>query len=180
VETLTKHSSDELLIALLRSRDSNAVTLLYEKYSSALYGMIVRIVRIRELAEEVLQDVFVKAWRNFDSYDATKGRLYTWLINIARYAAIDATRSSAFNRPNHQPIDSLLSIVDTRQRALLNTDIIGVEQLTKILPPDLKTLIDLLYFEGYTQAEAAEYLGIPVGTVKTRVRAAIKLLRALF
>ena len=180
MEIFILHNADETLIELLRSRNARGGVLLYEKYSSALYGMIMRIVRVRELAEEVLQDTFTKAWRNIDSYDAARGRLYTWLLNIARHAAIDATRSSYFNRPVHQPLDNVSMLVDTQQKVLLNTDTIGVRHFTKNLPPDLKTLIDLLYFEGYTQAQAAEYLGIPIGTVKTRARAAINLLRNYF
>ena len=83
----TLRNADETIIELLRSRNADGVSLLYDKYSGALFGTIVRVVQSKELAEEVLQDTFTKAWRNIDSYDTSKGRLYTWLINIARNAA---------------------------------------------------------------------------------------------
>ena len=81
---MTPITADESIIELLRRQEMNGISLLYDKYSAALFGVILRVVNNREIAEEVLQDTFTKIWRNFDSYDGTKGRLFTWLINIAR------------------------------------------------------------------------------------------------
>jgi RNA polymerase sigma-70 factor, ECF subfamily len=172
-------NADETIIELLRSRDAEGVSLLYDKYSSALFGVIFRVVHSKELAEEVLQDTFTKAWRNIDSYDTSKGRLYTWLINIARNSAIDATRAKNFKQQN-QPLDNVVNTIDTQQSTSINPDTLDIRRLTENLPPDYKVLVDLIYFQGFTQAEAAEHLSMPIGTVKTRLRAAMSTLKQLF
>ena len=179
MDTLDLRNADETIVELLRSRNADGVSLLYDKYSSALYGTILRVVRSKELAEEVLQDTFTKAWRNIESYDTSKGRLYTWLINIARNTAIDATRAKNFKQQN-QLLDNVVNTIDTQQSTSLNPDTLDVRRLTESLPPDYKVLVDLIYFQGFTQAEAAEHLSMPLGTVKTRLRAAMSALKQLF
>jgi RNA polymerase sigma factor (sigma-70 family) len=176
---MTQLIADDFIIEGLRQGDANAVSLLYDKYAAALLGTIIRVVPNREIAEEVLQNVFLKAWKNIDSYDSNKGKLYTWLINIARNAAIDATRQKGYNRQN-QDIENVVNSIDTHQSVSLNPETLDLKELTKHLSSDYKNLIDLIYFQGYTQAEAAEYLGIPLGTVKTRLRTAINKLKELF
>ena len=173
------NSADEFLIESLRSRETSALSLLYDKYSGALFGAILRVVHSNEIAEEVLQDTFTKVWRNFDSYDTSKGRLFTWLINIARNSAIDATRQKGFNRQN-QPLENVVNSIETPRSASLNPEAIDMRQLTDKLSPEYKDLIDLIYFQGYTQSEAAETLNIPLGTVKTRVRTAMVRLKEFF
>ena len=175
----TPRSSDEHIIELLSRQDAQGLSLLYDKYSGALFGTIVRVVRSNEIAEEVLQDTFTKAWRNFEKYDTTKGRLFTWLINIARNSAIDATRGKGFNQQN-QSLDNVVNTIDTQQSTSINPETMDMRALTEKLAPEYKSLIDLIYFQGYTQAEAAETLNIPLGTVKTRVRAAMVRLKELF
>ena len=179
MDTFAIKNTDETIIELLRSRHSDGVSLLYDKYSGALYGVILRVVHSREIAEEVLQDTFTKAWRNIDSYDTGKGRLYTWLINIARNAAIDATRAKNFNRQN-QDLDNVVNTIDTQQSTSINPDTLDIQRLTEKLAPEYKVLVDLIYFQGFTQAEAAEHLSMPLGTVKTRLRAAMLMLKQLF
>ncbi|MBL7814931.1 MAG: sigma-70 family RNA polymerase sigma factor [Saprospiraceae bacterium] len=175
----TRPSNDEQIIALLRLHDTSGMSLLYDKYSGALFGAILRVVHSQEIAEEVLQDTFTKAWRNFESYDNSKGRLFTWLINIARNSAIDATRQKGFNRQN-QSLENVVNTIDTQQSTSINPETIDMKQLTERLSPEYKDLIDLIYFQGYTQSEAAEALNIPLGTVKTRVRAAMVRLKEFF
>ena len=176
---ITTPTSDEYIIDLLRHRDTKGVSLMYDKYAAALLGVVTRVVHSKEIAEEVLQDVFSKAWRNFESYDASKGKLFTWLINIARNASIDATRAKGFNRQN-QTLENVVSSIDEQYQTITNPDTMDVRSLAQKLSPDQYALIDLIYFKGYTQAEAAETMQIPLGTVKTRVRTAIGLLRTLF
>jgi RNA polymerase sigma-70 factor, ECF subfamily len=171
--------TDDVLIELIRNRNPHCVSALYDAYSKALFGVIFRIIQNRELAEEVLQDTFTKAWRNIDSYDTKKGRLYTWLVNIARNAAIDATRAKHFKFAQ-TPIDFALNTINERHYQTMNTDTIGIQNLTEILPIHHKTLIDLIYFQGFTQLETAEYLAIPLGTVKTHLRAAMSQLKQAF
>ena len=168
----------DLLIHRLKQQDRAAIGELYDAYSGALFGVVVRIVQSRELAEQVLQDTFVKAWRNGASYDASKGRLFTWLLNIARNTAIDATRTAHFQ--HYRKTDSLDNLVHKPGGESINPDHLGVKEVVSRLDEKYKSLIDFVYFKGYTQEEIAEETGIPLGTVKTRLRYAIGELRRLF
>lgn len=170
--------STDTLIERLKQQDASALSELYDAYSGALYGVVLRIVRTPETAEQVLQDVFLKAWRNIEHYDPAKGRLFTWLVNIARNAAIDAVRSAQYRQ--QQKTDALETLVHHPGGQGIHTDHIGVRELVAQLEEKHRTLIELLYFQGYTQEEAAEAVGIPLGTVKTRVRRALRELRRAF
>lgn len=171
-------SLQDNLIERLKQRDASALSELYDAYSGALYGVVLRIVRTPEVAEQVLQDVFLKAWRNIEAYDPAKGRLFTWLVNIARNAAIDAVRSASYRQ--QQKTDSLETLVHSPGGQGVHPDHIGLRELVAQLEEKHRTLIELLYFQGYTQEEAAEAVGIPLGTVKTRVRWALRELRRAF
>lgn len=166
------------LINRLKQQDRAAIGELYDAYSDALFGVVLRIVQSRELAEQVLQDTFVKAWRNGASYDASKGRLFTWLLNIARNTAIDATRTSYFQ--HYRKTDPLDNLMHKPGGESVNTDHLGVKEVVNRLEEKYRSLIDLVYYQGYTQEEVAEETGIPLGTVKTRLRYAIGALRKLF
>ncbi|PSR56906.1 RNA polymerase subunit sigma-70 [Adhaeribacter arboris] len=170
--------SEEELVARLRVPEDAAVAQLYDMYSAALYGVILRIVKDTEVAEDVLQECFVKIWSSFSSYDASKGKLFTWLINIARNLAIDKIRSRQYR------VGSKTQTLDKSQQYTADStgfrpEHIGVKELTEKLNPDQKKVIDMMYFDGFTQSEVAEVLEIPLGTVKTRARAAIKALSKL-
>jgi len=165
-------------ILRLKQQDQSVVGDLYDAYGGALYGVVLRIVNSPELARQVLQDTFLKVWRNAAAYDPDKGRLFTWLVNIARNTAIDATRSAQFRQ--QQKTDSTDALVHKPGGYSLNPDLIGVRELVGRLDEKYRLLIDLMYFQGYTQEEAAEETGIPLGTIKTRLRYAIGELRRLF
>lgn len=169
---------NQQLITRLQQQDRAAVGELYDAYGGALFGVVLRIVHSRELAEQVLQDTFVKVWRNISSYDASKGRLFTWLLNIARNTAIDVTRSAHFQQS--RKTDSLDNLVHTPGGESLNPDHLGLREVVGRLDAKYQLLIDLVYFKGYTQEEAAEETGIPLGTIKTRLRYAISELRTQF
>lgn len=164
------------LVQRLQNHDEAAMTVLYDKYSAALYGVILRIVKSEALAEDVMQESFVKIWSSMGQYNQEKGRLFTWIINIARHAAIDKIRSKEFRvgskkRPiEDSPANYFHSQYDVRP------DDIGIKELVGKLNPEQKKIIDMMYFDGYTQSEVAEELAIPLGTVKTRTRAAMKFL----
>lgn len=166
------------LILRLKENDREVLGELYDAYGGALFGVVVRIVQSRELAEQVLQDTFVKVWRNGASYDASKGRLFTWLVNIARNTAIDATRTSHFQ--HYRKTESLDNLVHRPGGDTLNPDHLGVREVVNRLDEKYRTLIELVYFQGYTQEEAAEETGIPLGTIKTRLRYAIGELRKVY
>lgn len=173
------NTSDDFLIAALRDSDSKAIDLLYAKYSGALYGVVLKIVHSEELAEEVIQDVFVKVWKNISGYDPNKGRLFTWLLNIARNTAIDYTRLKSFSQKK-QSIETTEHALNNEGNIGINPDTIGLRDLIKKMPEEYRVLLDTVYFQGFTHAEASEALQVPLGTVKTRIRAAILQLRQKF
>ncbi len=169
---------EEKLVALLKGQDKKGLEILYERYAAALYGVVFRIVGSQTLAEDVLQESFVKIWQKIDHYDASKGRLFTWILNIARNSAIDLTRSKSYKQSG-KVLEIDYSVYEKAGMSM-NTDQIGLKEIINRLKPEHKNIIDLVYFNGYTQAEVAEELNIPLGTVKTRLKIAMKQLRAIF
>ena len=170
--------AEEELVSLLKSGASNGITILYENYSSALYGIIQRIVNSDEAAEDILQEAFVKIWNNIEKYDRSKGKLFTWLVNIARNCAIDSLRVKDYNiKSKIQSIDNSVRGINRQHKVYTQIDHIGIKEIVDKMKPEHKILIDKLYFEGYTQEETAKELNIPLGTVKTRIRTAMNLLR---
>jgi RNA polymerase sigma factor (sigma-70 family) len=154
---------------------------LYDNYSAALYGVIHRIVLDEETASDVLQEAFVKIWNGIKSYDPTKGKLFTWMLNICRNMAIDKTRSKDFNNSQkNQSTEIVVNQMGRLKTENIKPDQIGLMELVDKLDPNEKLLIDLMYFKGYTQAEIAEEYNIPLGTVKTRLRSATMNLRKVF
>lgn len=173
--------TEQLLVDGLRNKDQSAFEDLYHSYSGALLGIISVIVKQEEEAEDILQDTFVKISNSIHSYDANKSRLFTWMAMITRSKALDYIRSSPNRQSNKQEsLENLLAEVNNKHYTHYNTDTIGIKALTAILTVQQKEIIDLIYFQGYTHAEVAEKLNIPVGTVKTRIRAAILTLRKHF
>ena len=165
------------VVTLLKQGDKKAVSIAYQNYADALFGIIVRIVKSKEIAEEVLQDTFVKIWGNASKFDESKGRLFTWFANIARNSAIDMVRSAKYR--NLQKTDSLDNPVYTNVDPNTNMEIkdAGLEKVINSMDEKYRLIIDKLYFEGYSHSELSKELGIPLGTVKSRLRLAIKELR---
>lgn len=157
---------------MLKQRDQGAFSYLYDHYSGSLYSIILNIVPDRDLASDVLQEVFVKIWKQIESYDTTKGRLFTWMLNVARNASIDAVRSKGYQK-NQQNRELTENVYDAGGSTEINTDRIGLKKIVNNLKDDYKIIINLSYFEGYTQDEISKMLGIPLGTVKTRMRSAL-------
>lgn len=169
--------SEQTLIERLQQGERAAFAELYDRYGKNLYVVIFKIVRSEPDAENLLQDTFVKIWRNIGRYHAEKGRLYTWLVIIARRLALDFVRSAYFLEK--QMIQSAETAVSVESPApeMQRLDHIGLEHAIGRLDPPLKQLIDLQYFKGYTQQEVADETGLPLGTVKSRTRAALLHLR---
>jgi len=167
------------IVALLKERKKEAISLVYDNYSPALYGLIVRIVNTRENAEEVLQNVLLKVWNNSDSYDASKGRLYTWLVNIARNSAIDYTRSAKFKaEKKSNPFD--INVYNNNEAYVSDekSKDPGLEKVITNLDVKYQKIIELVYFKQFTQREIVDELNIPLGTVKSRLRIALRELRS--
>lgn len=176
----TKKYSEEELVYALRQRDQDAFSYLYDNYAGALFGLIGKMVSSRELAEDILQEAFVKIWNNFGNYDAVKGRLFTWMMNLTRNLAIDTLRSKGFKKQakiygDENSVNNISGNMDVAGKF----DAIGVRKQVSLLRPDQQQVIDLAYFGGFTQDEISKQLGIPLGTVKTRMRAAINELRKI-
>jgi RNA polymerase sigma-70 factor (ECF subfamily) len=168
------------LIELLRAHDQAAFSYLYDHYSAAIYGIITRIVPEEESAEDILQETFVKIWNHFASYDSSKGRLFTWLVNIARNLAIDHTRSKLYRAgQKNQSLSNSVGKINRQQSSSQNIDVIGLKEFVEKLKPEHREIIDMLYFGGCTQEEVSKELSMPLGTVKTRTRAALQQLREL-
>lgn len=142
--------------------------------------MITRIVRDEDVAEEVLQDVFLKFWDKIDAYDSSKGRLFTWMLNIARNQAIDKTRSKEISKGRKtDDIDNLVGKIDKAEFDEQKVEAIGLKEVLIKLTDDQRFVIEKLYLEGYTQSEVSEEYNIPLGTVKTRTRMAMTELRTI-
>ena len=170
--------SEQELVALLQQRNEKAFAYLYDNYSGAIYGIINSIVTDKEIANDVLQNVFVNIWRKIESYDASKGRLFTWMLNIARNASIDEVRSKGFK--DSQKNQSLNENVDIAG-AVTGPDIddVGLKKVLTKLKSELRILVDMSYFQGFTHEEISKVLDIPLGTVKTRIRSALIQLRTM-
>lgn len=169
---------EEQLIEGLRNRDRQSVDYLYEKYSRALYAVISRVIRDRDIAEEVFHDAFVKIIRRIDSYDESKGRLYTWMANVCRNAAIDKTRSKEFSKDSKtNTIDNYVYGLEGTSGTAERVDGIGVKDLLGSLSEEQRFVVECIYFKGYTHSEISEEFEIPLGTVKSRIRAALGVLK---
>ena len=163
---------------MLKARDNQSFKYLYDNYSNALFSIILQIIPDQELASDVLQEVFINIWRKIESYDQSKGRLFTWMLNIARNAAIDSLRSKAYqNSKKNKEFPEVIGMHSNNQMTQLNVDAIGLKKILESLKTEHRVLIELAYFKGYTHEEIAAIEEIPLGTVKTRIRTALTQLR---
>jgi RNA polymerase sigma-70 factor, ECF subfamily len=170
--------TQEELMAMILSKDSRAFTIMYDMYSKSLFSVISNLIKETEDAEDALQEVFVKIWKNIGSYNESKGRLYTWMLNIARNTAIDKLRSKGFNNSKKNlSSDNFVHLLDDSNKLINRIDTIGIKEFVQKLKPKCIALIELLFFQGYTQQEASEELKMPLGTVKTHNRNCINDLR---
>lgn len=172
--------SEEELVASLKEQDQTAFSYLYDNYAAALNGIIMRMVDDNQLAEDILQEAFLKIWNNFRQYDNSKGRLFTWMINITRNLTIDTLRSKGYKKQKKISQDeNSVANYSNGNFSSDKFDTIGLRKQLQNLKPDQKVIIDLAYFNGYTQEEISKEMGIPLGTVKTRMRTGILEMRKL-
>lgn len=172
-----KKLTEDELRKLLQEKSEAGFSYLYDHYAAALNGIILRIVQDPDRASDVLQDAFIKIWKNIDSYQAGKGTLFTWMLNIVRNAAIDSNRSKHVK----YKIQMEDRIVDNHNQVdmQMSTDQIGLKETISVLKPEYQKIIQYIYVLGYTQQEYADEFDVPLGTVKTRTRAALQELRVL-
>lgn len=178
VKQVGVENTEKEILALLLKRDLAGMDMLYDKYSKYIFGLIREVVKKEDVSELVLQDTFLKVWDKIDTFSAEKGRLLTWIMNIARNTAIDMTRSKHYKQTlrlisldNATPDEIPASSVKMEHMDL--KDIVGK------LDKKYRDLIQLVYFKGYTHVEVSEELGIPLGTVKSRIRKAFSELRGI-
>ncbi|NOT94197.1 RNA polymerase sigma factor [Ferruginibacter sp.] len=173
--------TEQNLTQALKKYDNDAFEYLYNNYKGALFTVVMQIIPDKIIAEDVLQDAFITAWKNIDKYDSSKGRLFTWLFNVTRNCAINTTRSKNYkSEQKNDSIDNYVSYVDEKENTIFNINQIGLRNQIHQLRDDYKNVVELSYFDGYTHEEIAKILVLPVGTVKTRLRNALIELRKQF
>jgi RNA polymerase sigma-70 factor (ECF subfamily) len=177
---VVRESDDAALVERLRAGDSDALRTLYERYGAIVFGMTFRLLGDRQAAEECTQDVFVSAWRSAHGYRPERAQVSTWLLAIARNRAIDAARRRAA-RPvaPHEDVWSTDEAPDVSEQITAADEAERVAAAMAELPDAQREVLSLAYFDGLSHSEVAERLGLPVGTVKGRIRLALDRLRAL-
>jgi RNA polymerase sigma-70 factor, ECF subfamily len=176
---------DRILVQRATGGDSDALMVLHKRYANLVYSMAWRVLQDVGLAEEVTQDVFVKLWRQGQSYDPARGRFAAWLLSVTRFAAIDRLRQEG-RRPSAVDLPGEDSDQQTALEQLLATDHASWERgqhlrlLLGELPAEQRQVVELAYFGGLTHSELAEQLGLPLGTVKGRLRLGLERLRGLW
>lgn len=173
--------SEEALVLSLKKKEEEAFRYLYLHYRGSLFTVINQIIPDKETAGDVLQEVFIAVWKNAEKYDAEKGRLFTWLLNIARNTAINKTRSKNYkNALKNEELNNTVYSTEKTNENQVPVNTIGLRKEVCRLKEDLKQVLELSYFHGCTQDEISKALNIPLGTVKTRIRSAIIELRKNF
>lgn len=166
------------IVYLLERGDKKAITLLYENYADSLYGVIQKIISDEDIAQDVLQETFVKIWRYAKKYDSSKAKLFTWLYRIAYNTAIDKVRSlKNKNNKEVQIENSSVYKITTNQ---LNDEVLDIQKHLSTLEEKYQIVINALFFEGMTQQEASEELDIPLGTIKSRLKIGLRELKKIY
>lgn len=171
-------NTEQKIISYLAEGNKRALNLLYEHYSASLYGVILKVTNNEELAEDALQETFVKVWKNAHKYDASKAKLFTWLYRIARNTAIDKLRS--YNNRFFKEVQIDKSDVYILPTMNINQDVMDIKKHLGTLDEKYQIVIKALYFEGLTQQEASEELEIPLGTVKSRLKIGLRELKKIY
>jgi RNA polymerase sigma-70 factor (ECF subfamily) len=177
--------SDEALLDRIQAGDQEAFETLYTRYADLVYSIALRVVADTGIAQDVAQDVFFRLWRHPELFDVTRGRFMSWLTSVTRNRAVDEVRSRGRRRLREvvaapgadDPADP--HAVDPQTAAQLATEREAVRKALEVLPEEQRLTVELAYFGGMTQQEIASVLDTPLGTVKTRVRLAMKKLRSV-
>jgi len=166
------------IVGLLQKGDKKAITLLYENYADALFGVILKVLNDEELAQDALQETFIKVWKNSKSYNSKKAKLFTWLYRIAYNTAIDKIRSQTNKTGKEIQIEDSNVYMLTSEG--LNQDVMDIKTHLKTLDEKYQIVINALFFEGMTQQEASEELDIPLGTIKSRLKIGLRELKKIY
>ena len=171
-------SLEQQIVSLLAKGDKKAISLLYENYSDSLYGVILKVTINEEIAQDALQETFVKVWKNAKKYDSKKAKLFTWLYRIAKNTAIDKLRS--FNNRFEKEVQIDKSNVYILPTANLNQDVLDLKEHVARLDKKYQIVLNALFFGGMTQQEASDELDIPLGTIKSRLKIGLRELKKVY
>ncbi len=171
-------SLENHIIEHLKNGNKEAMNLLYENYADALFGVIKKVISDDDLAQDVLQETLIKVWKKGKTYNPEKAKLFTWLYRIAYNSAIDKIRS--VNNKSKKEIQIQDSNVYKLTSAGLNEDVLDIKKHLNTLEDKYKAVINALFFEGMTQQEASEKLNIPLGTIKSRLKIALRELKKIY
>lgn len=180
----TQRVPDSALVERIMAGEEDALSALYDRYAGMLFAMLVRILKDTSAAEEVLQDLFLQLWRGASRFDSSRGSLPAWLLVIGRNRALSRLRRrerrEILEDPEEFSLESVPSAGDLEDEAARTQLMQRLRGAMATLPPEQKEALELAYFEGMTQTEIAARTGSPLGTVKSRVRAAMQSLKRFF
>jgi RNA polymerase sigma-70 factor (ECF subfamily) len=174
---------DEDLISLLGDGDAQAFALLYDRHSRAAFSLAYRMMGERQASEDLTQDAFIKIWRGAPSYRAGRSGVRTWILSIVRNQGIDQLRYHATRRRTQEKVEASAARTQPSEafaETWRNSQRAQVREALNTLPQEQLKILELAYFSGYTHVEIADLLGVPLGTVKGRMRLGLKKLRDHF
>ncbi len=178
----TDQNADAAILRQIVERDPRGVELLYDRYSGVAFALAYRLLGERGSAEDVVQEAFLNVWRQGATYDTRRGTVRTWLLTIVHHRAIDQMRSARSKAGADTVIDDAMPLPakeDTWTEVVQGLEHERVRQAMATLPPEQRLVVDLAYYGGFTHTEIAQRIGIPLGTVKGRMRLALDKLRDL-
>ncbi|SNZ01929.1 RNA polymerase sigma factor [Flagellimonas pacifica] len=166
------------IVSLLAEKDDKAISLLYDNYGDTLYGVALKVVRDEDLAQDVLQESFIKIWKKADSYDSSKAKLFTWLFRITRNTAIDKLRS--VNNKSDKEVQIDVSDVYNLGVNGIRPEFMDIQENLEKIEPKYQIVLEALFFQGMTQQEASDELDIPLGTIKSRLKIGLRELGKIY
>jgi RNA polymerase sigma-70 factor (ECF subfamily) len=175
--------ADEDLMSLVGDSDAGAFTGLYDRHSRASYSLAYRMMGERQAAEDLVQEAFLDVWRAAGSYRAERGSVRTWILSIVRNRGIDQLRTMASRRRVHDRVEATASVAQPSEafaETWRNSQREQVREALRVLPPEQLKVLELAYYSGYTHAEIADLLDLPLGTVKGRMRLGLQKVREHF
>ena len=178
MQTGCSHLSDEALLELIARSDDDALAEMYDRYGRQAYGLALRILRDEALAQDAVQEAFLAVWRTASRFAVERAKASTWILTIVHRRAVDVVRRE--ERRRGEPLGDQQPAGDaTEEKAELRARRTAVQAVLKRLPDDQRQALELAYYGGLTQSELAERLGVPLGTVKSRMFAGLSRLRTL-